>query len=397
MKILFLYADDTYFWRNRLSLAREAIGQGFEVVLLTPVSNYLSEIEKVGIRVIPWNLSRKSVNPFRELPSLIQVLRVYRRERPDVVQHETLKAVIHGGIAARLCGNKPSVNVVCGLGSIFTRPTAKMKFLRAILMRILPVVFANRNSRVVFMNEDNRKLLLSGGAFRAEQASMIPGVGVCLERFVEKPEPGGVPIVLLPSRMLWEKGVGEFVAAATELRREGISARFVLAGTPDIDNPGFIPQEQLKEWARSGAVEWWGQCDDMPSVYTKSTIVCLPSYYGEGLPNVLTEAGACGRAVVTTDVAGCREVVRNEVNGLLVPPRDSKALGAAIRRLLDDAKLRKQLAAGGRQRAEREFASEVILARTLDLYGAVLGGKWPTGPGTDARASKAAAGFFSRV
>src|SRR5580658_7752561 len=117
MKILFLYADDTYFWRNRLSLAREAIGQGFEVVLLTPVSNYLSEIEKVGIRVIPWNLSRKSVNPFRELPSLIQVLRVYRRERPDVVQHETLKAVIHGGIAARLCGNKPSVNVVCGLGS----------------------------------------------------------------------------------------------------------------------------------------------------------------------------------------------------------------------------------------------------------------------------------------
>jgi len=390
MKILFLYADDTYFWRNRLSLAREAREQGFEVVLLAPVSSYLSEIEKEGVRVIPWNLSRKSVNPFRELPSLIQVLRIYRREKPDIVQHETLKAVIHGGIAARLCGNKPSVNVVSGLGSIFTRPTAKMKLLRAILMRVLPVVFGNRNSRVVLMNEDNRELLLSGAAFRAEQASVIPGVGVCLERFAEKPEPDGVPIVLLPSRMLWEKGVGEFVAAAAELRRQGISARFVLAGTPDIGNPGFIPREQLAEWVRAGDVEWWGQCDDMPSVYTKSTVVCLPSYYGEGLPNVLTEAGACGRAIVTTDVAGCREVVRDEVNGLLVPPRDSKALAAAIRRLLGDSKLRERLAAAGRQRAEREFSREIILARTLDLYEAVLGGKWPARPATDAGASKVA-------
>lgn len=247
------------------------------------------------------------------------------------------------------------------------------------------------------MNEDNRELLLSGGAFRAEQASVIPGVGVCLERFVEKPEPGGVPIVLLPSRMLWEKGVGEFVAAAKELRREGISARFVLAGTPDMDNPGLIPQEQLTEWVQSEAVEWWGQCDDMPSVYAKSTIICLPTYYGEGLPNVLTEAGACGRAVVTTDVAGCREVVRNEVNGLLVPPRDSNALGAAIRRLLEDAKLRRQLAAAGRQRVEREFSNEIILASTLELYAAVLRGKWPARPGTEARAPKAAAGVFSQL
>jgi glycosyltransferase involved in cell wall biosynthesis len=396
VKILFLYADDAYFWRNRLSLACEMKGQAFEVVLLTVVSKYRSEIEREGIRVVPWNLSRKSINPFRELASFLEVLHVYRRERPDIVQHETLKAIVHGGIAARVSGNKPSVNVVSGLGTIFTRPSRKMRFLRAILMRVLPAVFGNRNSRVVFMNEDNRELLLSGGTFRAEQASVIPGVGVCLERFAEKPEPGGVPIVLLPSRMLWEKGVREFVEAATELRREGISARFVLAGTPDMDNPGFIPLERLMEWERSGAVEWWGQCDDMPAAYAKSTIVCLPSY-GEGLPNVLTEAGACGRAVVTTNVAGCREVVRNEVNGLLVPPRDSKALGAAIRRLLEDAKLRKRIGAAGRERAEREFSSEIILASTLELYGAVLGDKWPARPGTDAGSSKAAAGVFSQV
>lgn len=396
MKILFLYADDTYFWRNRLGLACEARDQGFDVVLMTPVSKYRSEIEREGIRVVPWRLSRKSINPFRELSSFLQVLRVYRRERPDIVQHETLKAIAHGGMAARLTGNKPSVNVVSGLGSIFTRPTVKMKMLRGIMEKVLAVVFGNRNSRVVCMNEDNRDVLLRSGAARGDQVSVIPGVGVCLERFAEQPEPMGVPIVLLPTRMLWEKGVREFVAAATELRGGGISARFVLAGTPDMDNPGFIPQEQLKEWERSGAVECWGQCNDMPAVYASSTIVCLPSY-AEGLPNILTEAGASGRAVVTTEVPGCREVVRNEVNGLLVPPRDSKALAGGIRRLLEDSKLRRRLAAAGRQRAEREFSREKILTSTLELYGVVLGGKWPARPACESEPSKAAPGVLSQA
>jgi glycosyltransferase involved in cell wall biosynthesis len=395
MKILFLYADDTYFWRNRLSLACEVRDQGFDVVLMAPVSNYRFEIEKEGIRVIPWNLSRRSINPLRELPSFLQVLRVYRRERPDIVQHETLKAITHGGIAARLAGNIPSVNVISGLGSIFTRSTVKMKLLRAIMMRTLPVAFGNRNCQVVCMNDDNRDLLLKSGAARAGQVSVIPGVGVCVERFAEQPEPDGVPIVLLPSRMLWEKGVREFVAAAKELREKGISARFVLAGTPDRDNPGFISEGQLMDWERSGAVEWWGHCSDMPAAYAKSAIVCLPSY-GEGLPNVLTEAGASGRAVVATDVPGCREVVRHEVNGLLVPPRDSAALRAAILRLLDDSELRRRLGSMGRQRAVREFSYATIVARTLHLYGVVLGGKWPE-PASGADSSNARLGVFSQA
>lgn len=226
------------------------------------------------------------------------------------------------------------------------------------------------------MNDDNRNLLLKSGAVRDGQVGVIPGVGVCAERFVERPEPDGVPIVLLPSRMLWEKGVREFVAAANELREKGISARFVLAGTPDEHNPGFIPEGQLKDWVRSGAVEWWGHCSDMPSIYAKSTIVCLPSY-GEGLPNVLTEAGASGRAVVATDVPGCRDVIRHEANGLLVPPRDATALAAAIRRLLEDTALRRRLGSVGRQRAVHEFSHEVIMASTLSLYEAALGGRWP--------------------
>src|SRR5712664_115740 len=338
MKILYLCADEMSFWRNRLDLACEAKAQGFDVVMMAPVSNYRSEIEKQGIRVISWNLSRKSVNAWRELRSLLEVARIYRQERPDIVQQEALKAILHGGVAARLTCQIPSVSIVCGLGAIFARGTMKMKILRGIVVRILSASFRAKHIRVVFLNGDNRDTLLKSKALKPEQVEIVPGPGIRVDRFIPQPEPLGTPIVLLPARMLWEKGVGEFVAAAEELRHKGISARFVLIGAPDPDNPGCISEEQLRAWDSSGVVEWWGPRNDMPTVYAQSTLVCLPSY-AEGLPNVLAEAGACARAVVTTDVAGCRQAVAHEVNGLLVPVKDAKALGAAIERLLADPEL----------------------------------------------------------
>jgi glycosyltransferase involved in cell wall biosynthesis len=376
MKIIFLYADDAYFWRNRLDLACEAKAQGFHVVLMAPVSSYRSEIEKEGIRVIPWNLSRRSVNPLRELRSLLEVARIYQQERPDIVQHEALKAILHGGMAARLTSQIPSVSIVCGLGAIFTRGNMKMKILRSMVVRILSAAFRAKNIRVVFLNGDNRNTLLKSKALKPEQLEVVPGPGIRVDRFIPQPEPPGMPIVLLPARMLWEKGIGEFVAAAKELRDKGVGARFVLAGAPDADNPGCISEEQLRAWDGSGVVEWWGPRNDMPAVYAQSTLVCLPSY-AEGLPNVLAEAGACARAVVTTDVSGCRQAVAHEVNGLLVPARDAKALGAAIERLLADAELRGRLGAMGRERAVNEFSHTMIVSQMLRIYGKVLEGKWP--------------------
>ncbi len=377
MKILYLYADEMSFWRNRLDLACEAKAQGFDVVLMAPLSNYRSEIEKEGIRVIPWNLSRKSVNPLRELRSLLEVARIYRQERPDIVQQEALKAILHGGMAARLTAQIPSVSVVCGLGAIFTRGTMKMKLLRSIVVRILSAAFRAKNIRVVFLNGDNRNTLLKSKTVEPEQIEVVSGPGIRVDRFIPQPEPPGTPVVLLPGRMLWEKGVSEFVAAAEELRRKGVSARFVLAGAPDADNPGCISEEQLRAWDSSGVVEWWGPRNDMPTVYAESTLVCLPSY-AEGLPNVLAEAGACARAVVTTDVAGCRQAVAHEVNGLLVPARDAKALGAAIERLLADADLRRRLAAMGRERAVNEFSHTAIVSQMLRIYRELMEGKWPS-------------------
>lgn len=395
MRILFLYADDTYFWRNRLGLACEMRDQGFDVVLMAPVSNYRSEIEKEGIRVIPWKLSRRSINPFRELPSFLQVLKVYRRERPDIVQHETLKAIIHGGVAARLSREIPSVNIICGLGAIFMRSDIKMSIIRRVLLRILSTVFSSPTAQVVFQNDHDRELLVSANVVKSEQSHVTPGNGVRIERFTPQPEPEGIPIVLLPGRMLWEKGIREFVTAAKHLRTIGISARFVLVGARDPDNPGCIPEEELLSWERSGIVEWWRNRSDMPSVYAQSTLVCLPSY-GEGLPNVLAEAGASGRAVVTTDIPGCLQAVTDGQNGLVVPVRDPERLGAAIQRLLEDQDLRRRLGTIGRQRAVQEFSHARIVEQMMSIYRGFLDEQWPE-PTSSAESSNANAGVFSQA
>jgi glycosyltransferase involved in cell wall biosynthesis len=386
MKILYLYAYEAYFWRNRLDLACEAKTQGFDVVLMTPCGSYRSEIEKRGIRVIPWKVSRKSVNPVRELVSLLEVARVYRREHPDIVQHEALKAVLHGGVAARFTSKAPCVSIICGLGSIFARDAMKMKILRGIVVQALAFVFSTRNARVIVLNDDNRNTLMESKSVKPGQIEVVPGPGISIERFTPQPEPPGTPIVLLPGRMLWEKGIAEFVEAAEDLRGKGISARFVLVGEPDADNPGCISEEQLRSWDRSGAVEWWGQRNDMPAIYAQCTVVCLPSY-AEGLPNVLAEAGACARAVVTTDVPGCRQAVSHGVNGLLVPAKDPKALGAAIERLLKDSSLRQRLASRGRERAVKEFSHTTIVNQMLGIYGELLDGKWPSRRPADSKQS----------
>lgn len=377
MKILYVYADDVFFWRNRLQLACETQHRGCETVLLAPVGKYIQEIERQGIRTIPWRISRKSVNPLREILSLRQVVRVLREEQPDLVQSETLKAVMHAGVAGKFCGNPRSVHIICGLGAIFSRDTPKMLALRQIVPRILASIFSNTRARAVFLNPGDREALTS--TYRAvawDQTRVVSGNGVDTEYFRPSPETTGEPIVVLPGRMLAEKGVYEFVEAARILKAEGRPARFVLVGSPDLDNPGQIPEEQLISWGQSGLVEWWGNMDDMASVYAKSTIVCLPSY-AEGLPNVLTEAGASERAVIASDVPGCREAVADGVNGLLVPPRDSKALAAAIDRLLNDRPLRRQLAGMNRRRAVEEFSLQVVSRQMFAIYRDLLGEEWP--------------------
>jgi glycosyltransferase involved in cell wall biosynthesis len=258
-----------------------------------------------------------------------------------------------------------------------------MRLLRRGLLALLRFALGNENARVVFQNEENRSFLLREGVAKLHTTAIIRGAGVNVKQFFPRPEPGGPPVVLLASRMLWEKGIGEFVEAARKLRERNVSARLVLVGKPDPENPGSIAETQLWAWAESGLVEWWGHRDDMAKIIAQANIVCLPSSYGEGVPRVLIEAAACGRAIVTTDAPGCRDIVRNGQNGFLVPLRDPEALARALETLVRDPALRCNMGACGREIAVREFSEETVFAQMMTIYQQLLGSLWPaTNPGS---------------
>src|SRR3989441_806416 len=235
-------------------------------------------LEKERFGVIDWHISEGSLNPLRELLAFIQVLKVYRDVRPDLVHHVAIKPAVYGGGAAQFCGQIPSVNTIAGLGSAFTSGTSKARLVRPALKVLLRLALNSPRSRTVFHNDEIRQASIGAGVVRLEQTAVIRGSGVDPEEFLPHPEPEGIPMVLLASRMLWEKGVGEFVSAAKILRSQGVAARFVLVGDSDPSNPTSIPRDQLTAWAKSGWVEWWGHRSDMPRVFAQSSVVCLPSY-----------------------------------------------------------------------------------------------------------------------
>lgn len=371
-RLLFFVTEDWYFCSHRLPLAMAARAAGHDVALATRVHRHGAEIASAGIRLLPLPLSRGGRNPLSEWRTVWSLYRILRRERPDILHNVAMKPVLYGSLAARLAGTPHVVNALAGLGHIFTdrdRAGWLRRFIKLAFRWLL-----KGHGRVIVQNPDDLRLLRDAGAIAPGQATLIRGSGVDLALFQPCPEPAGVPIVTLASRLLWDKGVGEFVAAAESLRQAGVQARFVIVGEPDPENHSSIPVEQLMAWRDAGQVEWWGQRQDMPAVLAGSAIVCLPSYYGEGVPKVLLEAAATGRPIVTTDMPGCREAVADGENGLRVPPRDVPALATALRTLLEDAGLRQRLGRHGRLRAEREFGVERVNAQTLELYRAMLNG-----------------------
>lgn len=365
-KIIFLQTEDSTFYSHRLPMARAALAAGFEVVVAVRVVAHRERIEREGFRVVPLPWRRNGVNPLFELRTLAAIIRLYAAERPDIAHQVTLKPILYGSLAAALCGVPAAVNALTGLGFIFISEGFVARLLRPVVGLALKAAFSRRGSVVLLQNEDDRSLVISRGLAPRDRTVLIAGSGVDVARFGPRPEPEGLPLVILPARMLWDKGVGEFVEAARILVAEGVPARFALIGEQDDENPAAITPARLERWRESGVVEWWGLRDDMPEIYAQAHVVCLPSYR-EGLPKALMEAAACGRPVVGTDVPGCREVVRHEETGLLVPARDAVALAGALRRLLGDKDLRARLGEGGRRLAVAEFAEQ----RIAELMGAV--------------------------
>ena len=363
MKLLFVVTEDWYFVSHRLALAVAAQAAGFEVAVATRVGRHGKAIEAAGIRLVPFALSRAYGNPFREILALV---RLYRRERPDIVHHVALKPIVYGAVAARLTRVPAQVNAVVGLGWLFTSAKGVMRLVRPAARWILATLLRGRGSLTIVQNPDDRALLIRSH-LPESRIRLIRGAGVDTTVFAPSPEPAGPVCIVLAARMLWDKGVGEFVEAAALIRQAGVQARFALVGDPDPDNPASVPEATLRGWHGNDGVEWWGRRDDMPNVFQAAHVVCLPSYR-EGLPKVLLEAAACGRPLVTTDAPGCREVVRNGENGMLVPVRDASGLAAALTKLIHDGPLRMSMGLRAREVVLKEFSNDPIFRQVMAIY-----------------------------
>ncbi|WP_438997238.1 glycosyltransferase family 4 protein [Candidatus Puniceispirillum sp.] len=370
-RVLFVISEDWAFISHRLHLADAAIKAGYEVGLLTRVTIYGDMLEARGIKLFHWDLNRSSLNIFGELGTVWQAAKLFRYWQPDLIHAVAQKPILYAGIAGKFAYHCPRVSAMGGVGFIFSSGSMKARLLRPLISRLLGWVINGKKTRFILQNDDDIALLTKLGVARSKTVRLIKGSGVEIEDFVPSPLPNKTPMVILPARLLWDKGIAEFVRVAKRIKAKDINCRFVLVGDPDPKNAASIKEHQVQEWVDSGAVERWGRRDDMPDIYPQSSIVCLPSYR-EGLPKVLLEGASCARPVVAFDVPGCREIVREGINGFLVPFGDETALELALIKLLQDTKLCAKLGKAGRKIVEAEFSQSIIAAETFAVWDEVL-------------------------
>lgn len=370
--ILFFENNPAYFLSHRLPLARAVQDRGYEVHVAAMPGPTEAAIRAAGFDFHPLELSRGGMNPFAELRTLWRIRCLYRELKPQLVYQVTIKPVIYGTLAARSARVPRVMSVVSGLGYFAMQSGIRGGLFRQFIFTLYRFALRHPHQKIVFHNQQDRELFVKRGMVRASDALMVPGSGVDVKYFSPQAEPAGVPVVMLPARMLRDKGVHEFVAAAKALRAAGVQARFLLVGGADAGNPSAIPEAQLQRWNVEGNIEWLGHVQDMRALYAQSHIVCLPSYR-EGMARVLLEAAACGRPVVTTDVPGCRDAVLARETGLLVPPCDSTALAAALRQLIEDKALCRRMGKAGRHHVVANFSVEQVVMLTMTALAALMG------------------------
>ena len=373
-KVALFANTEWYLYNFRGSLALALQDAGYEVLLISPPGPYGDKLRGLGFRWVPAPMDRRSLNPLRELALIHWLQRLFRAEQVDLVHGFTIKSGVYGSLAALLARVPARIIAVDGLGYVFTSHDRKAQLLRPLIRVLMRLALGGQNTRLILLNPDDEKLFDRGRLVSPDRVRLIPGAGVDCQRF--QPGFGRESVtsfrVLLAARLLWDKGLGEYADAARQLRAEGRNVTFLLAGTPDPGNPASVPEATVRSWVGEGLLQWLGHVDDMPALLHTVDAVVLPSYR-EGLPTSLTEAAACSLPLITTDVPGCREVVTDGVDGLLVPVRDAAALARAIARLQDDAALRMRLGAAARAKALAQFDERIVVERTIAVYRELLG------------------------
>jgi len=375
MKFVFYANTDWYLYNFRLSTALQLKAEGHEVVMLSPPGEFGDRFAEHGMRWVVLAMDRASLNPVREVAVLRDLTRVLRDERPDLLHNFTVKCAIYGALAARAAGVPAVVNAVAGMGYVFASDRMLARTLRPMVKLLMRGTLGSKQSRLILQNPDDADAFVRARLVPEKHIRVIRSSGVNLERFlpvVPAAEPRPLR-VLLAARLLWEKGIGEYIEAARMLHAQGRRIDFVIAGSPDPGNPRSVSREQVQSWVAEGLVDWRGHVEDMPALMRSMDVIALPSYYREGVPKSLIEAAACGLAVVTTNLPGCREVVSEHgVDGLHVEPRCARSLAEHIALLDDDRALVRRLGDCARRKAMEHFDEQMVIRRTIEVYDELL-------------------------
>jgi len=344
---------------------------GYEVALLSRLSVHQELIESLGIKVFDWSLERSSRNPFKELLSIYQVAKIIRSFKPNLIHSVAIKPVIYSLLSKPFYKVDGIILALAGLGFVFRSKSNSAAALRLFFIPIFRFLLAGNNLRLIIQNSDDIQLLLNLRIIGINKIRLIRGSGVNTSDFFPKHVSHEVPIVILPARMLWNKGVQDFVNCSKYFLNSHYSVRFALVGEPDFHNPESLTIDQLTEWVELGIVEWWEKKNNMLEVYHMADIVCFPSYH-EGLPKALLEAASCEIPIVAYDVPGCREIVKDHLNGFLVPFKDEDALYLSVMKLLENSKLRIEMGQKGREIVIENFTENRISSETIKLWDEVL-------------------------
>jgi glycosyltransferase involved in cell wall biosynthesis len=395
-RVLFVANWDWVLAHFRLPLAHRLQEGGYEVVLCCPPGEYIADLREADFAWVPWGLERRNMSLGCELRALSEIARVVDNAEPDVVHAFTIKPVVYLSVVVawrslrRRAHPRVLINNLTGLGYLFSeRGTARV--VRTLLWPLLLVGLRQPRAQVVLMNDGDRRRLARLRLLPARRTELIRGTGVDTARFTPEAETNatgsaassasvaadtgdrsGPATVLFAARLLASKGVGDYVEAARRLTADHVDVTFLVAGTPDAGNPDAAPPETIQRCHDEGVARWLGDVEDMSALLAEVDVLAMPTFYPEGVPRILLEGAAVGCGLVASNTDGCREVIDHGHNGLLVPPRDPKALAAAIRSLLNDPAWRTQLATEARRDAVERFDIHQLNEQWVQLYRRVL-------------------------
>lgn len=374
LRLLFVCNDFDYFMLHWYDRAYQASLGRYEVAVAVPLprGNTPLSLHDAPFQWFGFKMKRQTINPFKELRSVRLLRRIICNFSPSLIHSCTVKPNIYVSLAS-LGMAIPQVMSVTGLGTMFNRHGIKYRLVQSLILKTYALLANGSKTWLMFENEDDRCLFLRWGVGSKKRNILVRGAGVDVSLF--KPGENGndpCPLIIFAARMLWDKGPGDFVAAAAKISAAKIEARFALVGGTDTASRGAVPESQLREWHNNGVVEWWGYCSNMEEILNQAHVVCLPTCYREGVPRVLIEAAACGRPLVATDTPGCRDIVHDKKNGFLIQCHDVSALTSVLKRLIKDGDLRRKFGHESRRIAEADYTREIVIEHTFDVYNRAL-------------------------